>query len=176
MKSRAPVHSSVGRDVLRTSPCSGSRKSRTVPVKDLGGLRTRIEKPHALSPSTSGLFVSLGGSQRPLFFVHPNLRTARHIVGTETLSPCLLSHSLQWRSKVAPSFSSSCLHRALRFSMVAPKGVRPGVRGGPIFPVCLLKLRYLSRVGIETPKVLTTSFLGMPRSTAASTFSLRSSE
>jgi hypothetical protein len=43
-------------------------------------------------------------------------------------------------------------------------------------PVCLLRLRYLSRVGIETPKVLTTSLLGMPRSTASSTFSLRSSE
>src|SRR5215216_5126076 len=70
-------------------------------VQHLCGLRTRIEKSHALSPSTSVRFVSLGGSQRPLFFVHPNLRTALHMVGTETLSPCSLSHSSQWRSRVA---------------------------------------------------------------------------
>src|SRR5215213_7172482 len=99
------------------------------------------------------------------------------MVGTEILTLCLLSHSSQWRSRVAASFSSSCLHRDLRSSMVAQiKGVRPGVRPGAISPVCLLCLRYLSMVGIETPKVRTTSFLAIPQSTASSTFSLRSSE
>ena len=55
--------------------------------------------------------------------------------------------------------------------------VRPtsGGRGGCISPVGLLSLMYLSRVGIAMPKFLTTSFLGMPQSTAASTFSLNSS-
>src|SRR5215203_4806677 len=31
------------------------------------------------------------------------------MVETEILAPCLLSHSSQWRSRVAASFSSSCL-------------------------------------------------------------------
>jgi hypothetical protein len=56
------------------------------------------------------------------------------------------------------------------------EGVRPGEGFGATPPVCLLRLRYLSMVGIETEKVLTTSLLGTPRSTASSTFSLRSSE
>src|SRR5829696_7490272 len=105
--------------------------------------------------------ISSGGSQRPLFFFHPNRRTALHMVGTEILSPS--------------SISASCLHRAPRSSVVAMEGLRPGGRGGRISPVGLLSLTYLSRVGIAMPKVLTTSFLGMPRSTAASTFSLSSS-
>jgi hypothetical protein len=56
------------------------------------------------------------------------------------------------------------------------EGVRPGEGFGATSSVCLLRLRYLSSVGIEIPKVLTTSLLGMPRSMASSTFSLRSSE
>jgi hypothetical protein len=56
------------------------------------------------------------------------------------------------------------------------EGVRPGEGFGATPPVCLLRLRYLSMVGIETEKVPTTSLLGTPRSTASSTFSLRSSE
>ncbi len=131
-----------------------------------------------LSPSTSLLFVSLGGSQRLFLNVQPNLRMARLMVETETLTSWrLFSHSSQWRSKVASSFSSSCLHRARLSSRVAQiEGVRPGEGFGASSPVCLRRLRYLSTVGIETPKVFTTSLLGMARSTASSTFNLRSSE
>jgi hypothetical protein len=109
--------------------------------------------------------------------VQPSLRTARLMVATDTLAPPHSSHSSQWRSSVASSFSSSCLHRARRSSEVAQmEGVRPGEGFGATPPVCLLRLRYLSMVGIETEKVLTTSLLGTPRSTAASAFDLRSFE
>jgi hypothetical protein len=109
--------------------------------------------------------------------VHPSFRPARLMVDTDTLAPWRSSHNWQWRSKVASAFSSSCSHRARRSPDVAKmEGVRPGEGFGANPPVCLLRLRYLSMVGIETPKVLTTSLLGMPRSTASSTFSLRSSE
>src|SRR5215217_1833793 len=163
------------RCVLRTSSLRRSRKFAlscpTTPVSML----TRIEMLHAFSSVTRLPSISSGGSQRPLFFFHPNRRTALHMVGTEILSPCSLSHSSQWRFRLAPSFSASCIHRAQRSSVVATEGLRPGGRGGPISPVGLLSLTYLSRVGIAMPKVLTTSCLGMPRSTAASTFSLSSS-
>jgi len=99
------------------------------------------------------------------------------MVETDTLAPPRSSHSSQWRSKVASSFSSSCSHKArLSCGVAKMEGVRPGEGFGAICPVRLLRLRYLSMVGIETPKVLITSVLGMPRSTASNTFSLRSSE
>src|SRR5215218_84809 len=163
------------RYVLRTSSLRRSRKFAlscpTTPVSML----TRIEMLHAFSSVTRLPSISSGGSQRPPSFFHPNRRTALHTVGTEILSPCSISHSSQWRFRLAPSFSASCLTRAQRSSAEATKGLRPGGRGGPISPVGLLSLTYLSRVGIAMPKVLTTSFLGVPRSTAASTFRLSSS-
>src|SRR5215204_112278 len=69
------------------------------------------------------------------------------MVEAEILAPCLLSHSSQWRSRVAASFSSSCFHRDLRSSMVAQiKGVRLGVRPGAISPV----LSSLSEIPINS--------------------------
>ena len=56
------------------------------------------------------------------------------------------------------------------------EGVRPVDLPGSNPTPSLLRLRYLSRVGLEMSKVLTTSLRGMPRSMASSTFSLRSSE
>src|SRR5215213_8652766 len=136
---------------------------------------TRIEMLHAFSSGTRLPSICSGGSQRPLFFFHPNRRTALHMVGTEILFPCSISHSSQWRFRFASSFSASCLHRAQRSSVVATNGLRPGGRGGTISPVGFLSLTYLSRVGIAMPKVLTHAFLGPPSRTAGSAFSLNSS-
>src|SRR5829696_9166562 len=120
------------RCVLRTSSLRRSRKFAlscpTTPVSML----TRIEMLHAFSSGARLPSISSGGSQRPLLFLHPNRRTALHMVGTEILSPCSLSHSSQWRFRLAPSFSASCLHRAQRSSVAATNGLRPGGRGGPI--------------------------------------------
>src|SRR5215212_8861155 len=163
------------RCVLRTSSLRRSRKFAlscpTTPVSML----TRIEMLHAFSSVTRLPSISSGGSQRPPSFFHPNRRTALHMVGTEILSPCSISHSSQWRFRPASSYSASCLPRAPRSSVVATNGLRPGGRGGPISPVGFLSLTYLSRVGIAMPKVVTTSVLGMPLSTAASTLLLSSS-
>src|ERR687897_1522164 len=137
----------------------------------------RIDRSQALSPSASRFFVPLGGTQRLFLNVQPSLRTARLMVETDTLAPPRSSHNSQWCASVASSFSSSCSHKArLSCGVAKMEGVRPGEGFGTRSPVCLLRLRYLSMVGIETPKVLTTSLLGIPRSTASSTFSLRSSE
>src|ERR671921_1209914 len=61
---------------------------------------------------------------------------ARLIAEGETLTPLLASHSSQWRSKVASSFSSSCSHSVRLSSGVArmrrfrPVEV-PGERSSP---------------------------------------------
>ncbi len=71
----------------------------------------------------------------------------------------------------------ACPHSARPSSTVAQiEGVRPGEGFGASSPVCLLLLGYLSIVGIETPKILTTSLREMPRFTASRIFILRSSE
>jgi hypothetical protein len=100
------------------------------------------------------------------------------MVYTHTLAPWHSSHNWQWRSKSGFGVLFELLSHRARCSpnVYKMEGVRPGEGFGANPPVCLLRLRYLSMVGIETPKVLTTSLLGMPRSTASSTFSLRSSE
>ena len=74
----------------------------------------------ALPESASRLLLSLGGTQRLFLSVHPSFsRIARLMVANDTLTPVALSHSSQWRSRVASSFSSSCSHRARLCSEVA---------------------------------------------------------
>src|SRR5215208_3224824 len=115
------------RCVLRTSSLRRSRKFAlscpTTPVSML----TRIEMLHAFSSGTRLPSSTSGGSQRPLFFFHPNRRTALHMVGTEILSPCSLSHSSQWRFRAAPSFSASCLHRGTRGTYLPGRFPEPHV-------------------------------------------------
>ena len=102
---------------------------------------------------------------------------ARLIAEGETLTPRLASHSWQWCSKVASSFSSSCCHKACFSSSVArmrrfrPVEV-PGERSSP----SLLFLSHRLSVVREMEKVSTTSFLGIPRSTASTALSLSSFE
>lgn len=102
---------------------------------------------------------------------------ARLIAEIDTLTPVLVSHIWQWRSKVASSFSSSCSHKRLsswafeRMRRFRPVEV-PGERSWP----SLLFLSQRLSVLIETQKVSTTSFLGMPRSTASTALVLRSFE
>src|SRR5829696_141204 len=74
----------------------------------------------ALPESTSFLLVSLGGTQRLFLSVQPSFsRIARLMVANDTLTAVFCSHSWQWRSRVASSFSSSCSHRARLCSEVA---------------------------------------------------------
>ncbi len=59
-----------------------------------------------------------------------------------------------------------------RSSAAQSDGIRPGDGPGATHPVCPLRLWYPTGVGVETPKVATTSLLGMPRLTTSSTFIL----
>ena len=106
---------------------------------------------------------------------------ARLIEEIDTLTPVFSSQSSQWRSKVASSFASSWLHRSLpssgvarmrRFRPVEMPGERPGERSLP----SLLILSQRLRVVREMENVSTTTFLGMPRSTASTALILRSFE
>ena len=99
------------------------------------------------------------------------------MVETDTLTPVFCSHSSQWRSKVASSFSSSCSHKVLFCSRVARMRrllpvETPGARSLPY----LFILSHRLSVVRETEKVPATSLLGIPRSTAATTLTLRSFE
>jgi hypothetical protein len=100
---------------------------------------------------------------------------ARLIAETETLTPDFSSHSSQWRSKVASSLASSCSHSARLSSCVArmrrfrPVEV-PGERSSP----SLFFLSQRLSVVREMEKVWTTSFLGIPRSTASTALILSS--
>jgi hypothetical protein len=102
---------------------------------------------------------------------------ARLIAEIDTLTPVLPSHISQWRSKVASSCSSSCSHKRLssaaveRMRRLRPVEV-PGERSSPSLLFLSQRLSVLS----ETEKVSTTSFLGMPRSTASTALVLRSFE
>ncbi len=102
---------------------------------------------------------------------------ARLIAEMDTLTPVFFSHISQWLWRVASSFSSSWLHRTRFSSTVARMRLflpveTPGERSLP----SLLILSHLLSVVSEMEKVSTTSFLGMPRSTASTALTLRSFE
>jgi len=102
---------------------------------------------------------------------------ARLIAERETLTPRRSSHSSQWRSKVASSLASSCSHKA-RLSSASARMRRfrpvevPGERSSP----SLFFFSQRFRVVREMRKVLRTSFLGIPRSTASTALILMSFE
>ena len=102
---------------------------------------------------------------------------ARLIAEGETLTPRSASHSAQWRSNVASSFSSSCSHSArlssalARMRRLCPVEV-PGERSSP----SLLFLSHRLSVVREMENVSTTAFLGIPRSTASTALILSSFE
>src|SRR5829696_5477586 len=93
---------------------------------------------------------------------------ARLMVEIVTRTPVLRSHIWQWRSKVASSFSSSCLHKAFLCSRVARiRRLRPVENLGERSLPSRLILSQRFSVVREMEKVSTTSLLGIPRSTAA---------
>ena len=102
---------------------------------------------------------------------------ARLIAEGETLTPRRSSHIWQCSLRVASSLASSCSQSARSSSSVArmrrfrPVEV-PGERSRP----SLLFLSQRLSVVREMEKVSTTSFLGMPRSTASTALVLRSFE
>jgi hypothetical protein len=102
---------------------------------------------------------------------------ARLMAEMDTLTPVFCSHSSQWRSKVASSFSSSCSHsspsssRVARMRRLLPVET-PGERSLPSMLIFSQRLRVVR----EMEKSSTTSFLGMPLSTAATALILRSFE
>ena len=102
---------------------------------------------------------------------------ARLMADKDTLTPVFRSHSWQWRFKVASSFASSWLHRRRsssgleRMRLLLPVET-PGERSLP----SLLILSQRLRVVRETEKICTTSFLGVPPSTASTALILRSFE
>lgn len=102
---------------------------------------------------------------------------ARLIAEMDTLTPVFCSHSSQWRSRVASSFSSSCFHKAFFSSRVARMRrllpvETPGERSLP----SLLIFSQRFKVVREMEKISTTSLLGIPLSTAARALILRSFE
>jgi hypothetical protein len=102
---------------------------------------------------------------------------ARLMAETDTRTPVFCSHSSQWRSKVASSFASSCSHKSLsssgleRMRRLLPVE-SPGERSLPSLFILIQRLRVVR----EMEKISTTSFFGMPRSTALTALILRSFE
>src|SRR5829696_6571794 len=138
----------------------------------------RVYTAVAPPPSAPGPFVSLGGTQRLFLSVHPSSwRMARLIVAKDTRTPRAPSHSSQWRSRVASSFSSSCSHNArLSSALERMRRLRPPERFGSRSSPSRRRLTQRLMVERETPKSSETSSRGRPRSTAPSTRSLRSFE
>ncbi len=99
----------------------------------------------------------------------------RLIVASETLVPLSSSNASQCSFNVRSGFAFSC--SGSHFLKAAPltEGL-PGIFFVRTSPVSCLLLSQRFMVERETPKSSATSFLGMPRSTAASTLDLRSFE
>src|SRR5215208_6712102 len=84
---------------------------------------------------------------------------ARLIAEMDTLTPLFCSHSWQWRSRVASSFSSSCFHKAFfssgveRMRRLLPVET-PGERFLPsllIFSQRLRVVREMEKISISLP-------------------------
>ena len=100
---------------------------------------------------------------------------ARLTVEAETTTPVSSSKASRCSSRVRSLFS--CSWEGNHSSSAAPlRRGRPGIGLGSTSPVSRRLLSQRLMVGTDTEKVLATSSLGTPRSTAASTLSLRSLE
>jgi hypothetical protein len=97
------------------------------------------------------------------------------MVEVETVCLNSSSKASRYSSKVRSSFASRCL--GSHSSSIAPflEGL-PGIALGFTSPVSRRLLSQRFMVGIDTEKVLATSCLGLPASTAESTLTLRSFE
>jgi hypothetical protein len=97
------------------------------------------------------------------------------IVDVETFCPNSSSNTWRCSSKVRSSLASRCLGSHPRSIAPFLEGL-PGIALGSTSPVWRRLLSQRFMVGIDTEKVLATSSLGIPESTAASTLNLRSFE
>ncbi len=97
------------------------------------------------------------------------------MVDVETLSPKCSSKAWRCSSRVRSSFASRCSGSHSLSITPFLEGL-PGIGSGSTSPVSLRLLSQRFMVGIDTEKVLATSSLGSPESTAASTLNLRSFE
>src|SRR5215218_1130567 len=97
------------------------------------------------------------------------------MVEVETPSPNSSSKASQCSSRVRSSLASRC-SGSHSLSIVPFLAGLPGIGSGSTSPVSLRLLSQRFMVGIDTEKVLATSSLGVPESTAASTLNLRSFE
>ncbi len=96
-------------------------------------------------------------------------------VEVETLSPNSSSKASLCSSRVRSSLASRCFGNH-SLSIVPFLGGLPGIALGSTSPVCRSLFSQRFMVGTDTEKVLATSSLGTPRSTAESTLDLRSFE
>src|ERR671912_2536408 len=96
-------------------------------------------------------------------------------VEVETSSPNSSSNASRCSSKVRSSLASRCFG-SHSLSIAPFLGGLPGIGCGSTSPVSRRLLSQRFMVGIETEKVLATSSLGLPASTAESTLNLRSFE
>src|SRR5215212_5782616 len=97
------------------------------------------------------------------------------MVEVETSSPKCSSKASRCSSKVRSPFAWRC-SGSHSFSIAPFLAGLPGTASGSTSPVSLLLLSQRFMVGIDTEKVLATSCLGSPESTAARTLNLRSFE
>jgi len=101
---------------------------------------------------------------------------ARPTVDAETvMPPRASSNASRCSSSVRSSFSRTCDGSHPLSAAPFTEG-RPGIGFASTSPVSRRRLSQRLMVGAETEKVLATSSLGTPRSTAASTLILRSFE
>src|ERR671912_434874 len=96
-------------------------------------------------------------------------------VEVETASPNSSSNASPCSSRVRSWLASRCLGSHSLSITPFLEGL-PGIALGSTSPVSLRLFSQRFMVGIDTEKVLTTSCLGLPESTAASTLNLRSFE
>jgi hypothetical protein len=99
----------------------------------------------------------------------------RLIVASETSTPLSSSNACQFSLKVRSGLDFSCSGSHSLKAAPFTEGL-PGIFIVSTSPVWRLRLSQRLMVEQDTPKTSATSFLGMPRSMAASVFNLRSFE
>src|SRR5918993_1044967 len=97
------------------------------------------------------------------------------MVEVDTSCPNSSSKASRCSSRVRSSLAWRCLG-SHSFSIAPFLEGLPGIGSGSTSPVSRRRFSQRFMVGIDTEKVLATSSLGLPASTAASTLSLRSFE
>src|SRR5215218_5734427 len=129
------------------------------------------------SPQSPRSLIALGSYRRLFLSGHPPGRRPmlRLIVASETLMTISSSNASQCSLKVRSGLLFRC-PGSHSLNALPLTDVLPGIFIVSTPPVRRLLLSQRLRVERETPKRSWTSFLGMPRSIAASVFNLRSFE